>query len=113
MSLPHSYLLTANVMGHPYRVYTVRGLHLKGELMHGLCVLEKRMIFVRAGLSRFETAATLLHELFHAVYAEASLGNKSEEEVVEALSTVAAQLLRRNRSLRAKLLDGIPRRRVV
>lgn len=83
------------VIGH--RTYKVRELKKRnGE--EGLCEYTKGLIWVRsAKRPPSEAACTLLHEMFHAIWDSAALGECADEEsAVEALSNGLTQIIRDN-----------------
>lgn len=65
--------------------------------LNGLCVFRTHQIFLDPDLPRNEFEVVFLHELLHAVFPIGVVGNRKEEELVEALSKGLHGVIKKNR----------------
>lgn len=83
----------------PYR-YAVERTNMDDNDAVGTCLTEQELIRVHDGLSFIKERETILHEHFHAVWAERGIlpgaDDRTEELVIGPLATGALQLLRDN-----------------
>ena len=71
------------VLGRPWKVKSYAKLELEGVPCMGLCDFQNKTLMILKGMSAADTKETLLHEWFHACWAEAGLHDECLQPWIE------------------------------
>lgn len=89
MKIPSSFV----IKGRTWKVRFRKKIIEKGEECHGLCFINKRIIYIEKGLDKDLEAVTFMHEFFHACVYELHLALDSslEETLVDGFADCLIQ----------------------